>query len=101
MAHLNECHELVEMVCPLPSFLPTVLEIHLVSLQLKESMNEEETEDEPETELDEEDYDDDDDDYGGVRQGMEQLTVSSGVPGGRVPFTNSTSASGSDTDGVR
>lgn len=81
MAHLNECHELVEM--------------------LKESMNEEETEDEPETELDEEDFyldDDYDDDFEDVKRGVGQLKVTSSEHG--VPFAKSASASsGSDTDG--
>lgn len=51
MAHLNKCHELVEMVCP-----------SLVSIAdrtyLKEAMNEEGDEDEDEvTEADEDDAD--------------------------------------------
>lgn len=96
MAHLNECHELVEMVRSLTIILFYTTTTHPVCLQLKESMNEEETEDEPETELDDED--DDDDDYGGVRRGIEQLRVSSGT-GGSIPFANPPSASGSDTDG--
>ncbi|KAL9713623.1 hypothetical protein Ac2012v2_003234 [Leucoagaricus gongylophorus] len=77
MAHLNECHELVEM--------------------LKESMNGEEAEDDPEAEFDDEEYHDDsyEGDFRGGKKGIEQLAVTSDHG---IPFAKSASASGSDTD---
>jgi hypothetical protein len=59
MAHLNECHELVEMVLPGVLVILSVSSCSTPYPQLKESMNEEETEEE--TELDEEENGEDDD----------------------------------------
>ncbi|KAF9453616.1 hypothetical protein P691DRAFT_800253 [Macrolepiota fuliginosa MF-IS2] len=74
MAHLNECHELVEM--------------------LKESMNEEETEEEPETELEDDEDEDDEDGHYNTRRRGEPLKVSSG----EHMRVRSAPASDSDTD---
>lgn len=100
MAHLNECHELVEMVCPplLPLSLSLLTFVCFIISQLKESMNEEETEDEPEAELDDEWSGGYDGMYSSRHNAESGLRVTSGDHL-KVPVSTSASGSGSDTDG--
>jgi hypothetical protein len=76
MAHLNECHELVEMVMAAISlsFLYHPAQLYP---QLKESMNEEETEEETELDEDEDGGDDDGKNYN-VHNVDNGLKISSG-----------------------
>jgi hypothetical protein len=56
MAHLNECHELIEMVGTISLYLGLIVAVFDNRFQLKEAMNE----DEDEEEYEDEEEDDDD-----------------------------------------